>query len=160
MFGELGFRRRQSLWCELSVVLLEYIYLCNMLVLILRCDCTIMDKFTLLHNSSGVARQCDNHRFFGVLLILALLYYLHSWTPLYVGTNFPYWSSRIGCYLEALDLDIWRVTYDRTKHLKDHENQTMSDKNKFILMWDLKIYLFETFRINFFNQVFTPNKRK
>jgi hypothetical protein len=36
----------------------------------------------------------------------------------------------------------------------------MSDKNKFILMWDLKIYLFETFRINFFNQVFTPNKRK
>jgi hypothetical protein len=33
------------------------------------------------------------------------------------GTNFPYYSARISCYLEAVDLGVWRVTDDGMKLL-------------------------------------------
>jgi hypothetical protein len=29
--------------------------------------------------------------------------------------NFPYYSARMACYLEDVDLDVWRVTRDRMK---------------------------------------------
>jgi hypothetical protein len=32
--------------------------------------------------------------------------------PHFDGTNFPYYSATMACYLEAVDLGIWRVTRD------------------------------------------------
>jgi hypothetical protein len=32
--------------------------------------------------------------------------------PHFGGTNFPYYSARMACYLEAVDLGVWRVTRD------------------------------------------------
>jgi hypothetical protein len=35
--------------------------------------------------------------------------------PHFDGTNFPYFSARMACYLEAVDLGVWRVTHDEMK---------------------------------------------
>jgi hypothetical protein len=32
--------------------------------------------------------------------------------PHFDDTNFPYYSARMACYLEAVDLGVWRVTRD------------------------------------------------
>ena len=34
------------------------------------------------------------------------------------GTNFPYYRARMACYLEAVDLGVWRVTHDNL--VQDH----------------------------------------
>jgi hypothetical protein len=51
--------------------------------------------------------------------------------PDFDGTNFPYYSARMACYLEAVDLGVWRVTRNGMKPPKIPENLTMSDKTKF-----------------------------
>jgi hypothetical protein len=44
--------------------------------------------------------------------------------PHFDDTNFPYYSARMACYLEAVDLGVWRVTRDGLKPLKNPEKPT------------------------------------
>ena len=48
--------------------------------------------------------------------------------PHFNGTNFPYYSARMACYLEAVDLGVWRVTRDGMKHIQNPDMTSMSDK--------------------------------
>jgi hypothetical protein len=50
--------------------------------------------------------------------------------PHFDDTNFPYYSARIACYLEAVDLGVWRVTCDVMKPLKNPEKLTASDEKE------------------------------
>jgi hypothetical protein len=52
--------------------------------------------------------------------------------PHFNDINFPYYSVRMACYLEAVDLGVWRVTRDMMKPLKNPEKLITSDeKNSF-----------------------------
>ena len=59
--------------------------------------------------------------------------------PQFDGTNFSYYKARMACYLEAVDLGVWRVTRDRMKPIKNPNKPTKSDEKKFIIMLELKI---------------------
>jgi hypothetical protein len=48
--------------------------------------------------------------------------------PHFDGTNFPYYSARMTCYLEVVDLCVWRVTRDGMKPPKNPEKLTASDE--------------------------------
>ena len=55
------------------------------------------------------------------------------------GTNFPYYKARMACYLEAVDLGVWRVSHDGMKPIKNPDKPTKSEEKKFISMIELKI---------------------
>lgn len=59
--------------------------------------------------------------------------------PHFDGTNFPYYSARMACYLEAVDLGVWRVTRDGMKPLKNPEKPTTSEEKEIHLMLEPKI---------------------
>ena len=44
--------------------------------------------------------------------------------PYFDGTNFPYYKARMACYLEAVDLGVWRVTRDGMKTIKNPDKPT------------------------------------
>ena len=46
------------------------------------------------------------------------------------GTNFPYNKATMACYLEAVDLGVWRVTHDGMKPIKNLEKPTKSDEKE------------------------------
>jgi hypothetical protein len=48
--------------------------------------------------------------------------------PHFDDTNFPYYSARMACYLEAVDLGVLRVTCDGMKLSKNHEKPTTSEE--------------------------------
>ena len=48
--------------------------------------------------------------------------------PQFDGTNFPYYKARMACYLEAVDLGVWRVTRDGMKPIKNPDKPTKSEK--------------------------------
>jgi hypothetical protein len=48
--------------------------------------------------------------------------------PHFDGTNFPYYSARMACYLEVVDLGVWRVTRDGMKLPKNPEKPTTSEE--------------------------------
>jgi hypothetical protein len=48
--------------------------------------------------------------------------------PHFDGISFPYYIARMACYLEAIDLGVWRVTRDRMKPPKNPEKLTVSDE--------------------------------
>jgi hypothetical protein len=75
--------------------------------------------------------------------------------PHFDGTNFPYYSARTTCYLEAIDLGVWRVTHDEMKPPKNHEKLTMSGEKEIHLNARPKNCLCESLSIEIFNQVFT-----
>jgi hypothetical protein len=50
--------------------------------------------------------------------------------PQFDGTNFPYYSARMACYVEAVDLDVWRVTRERMKPPKNLEKPTTSKEKE------------------------------
>jgi hypothetical protein len=50
--------------------------------------------------------------------------------PYFDNTNFPYYSARMACYLEAIDLGVWRVTLNGMKSSKNTEKLTVSDKKE------------------------------
>jgi hypothetical protein len=50
------------------------------------------------------------------------------------GTNFSYYSARIACYLEAVDLGVCRVTHDEMKPPKNLEKLIGSDKKEIHLI--------------------------
>jgi hypothetical protein len=75
--------------------------------------------------------------------------------PHFDGTNFPYYSARMACYLEAIDLGVWRVTSDGMKLPKHPEKPTTSEEKEIHLNARAKHCLYKSFSIDIFNQVFT-----
>jgi hypothetical protein len=75
--------------------------------------------------------------------------------PHFDGTNFPYYSARMACYLEVVDLGVWRIIRDRMKPPKSPEKLITSDKKEIHLNARTKNCLYESLSIETFNQVFT-----
>jgi hypothetical protein len=75
--------------------------------------------------------------------------------PHFDGTNFPYYSARMACYLEAIDLDVWIVTCDGMKPPKNLKKLTMSEEKEIHLNARAKNCLYESLSMEIFNQVFT-----
>ena len=75
--------------------------------------------------------------------------------PHFDGTNFPYYSARMACFLEAVDLGVWRVTRDGMKPIKNPEKPTAGDEKEIHLNARAKNCLFESISMDVFNQVFT-----
>ena len=50
--------------------------------------------------------------------------------PHFDGTNFPYYRARMACYLEAVDLGVWRVTQDGMKPIKNLDKPTKSGEKE------------------------------
>jgi hypothetical protein len=61
----------------------------------------------------------------------------------------------MACYLEAVDLGIWRVTHDGMKPRKNPEKPTTSEEKEIHLNARAKNCLYESLSIYIFNQVFT-----
>jgi hypothetical protein len=76
-------------------------------------------------------------------------------SPHFDGTNFPYYSARMACYLEAVDLGVWRVTRDGMKPPKNPEKLIASDEKEIHLNARAKNWLYESLSMEIFNQVFT-----
>jgi hypothetical protein len=51
--------------------------------------------------------------------------------PHFDGTKFPYYSARMACYLEAVDLGVWRATCDAMKPPRIPRNPPRVRKKKF-----------------------------
>jgi hypothetical protein len=75
--------------------------------------------------------------------------------PHFDGTNFPYYSARMVCYLEAVDLGVWRVTHAEMKPSKNPEKPTTSEEKEIHLNARAKNCLYESLNTDIFNQVFT-----
>jgi hypothetical protein len=71
------------------------------------------------------------------------------------GTNFPYYSAKMACYLEAIDLVVCRVTRDGMEPPKSPEKPTMSQEKEIHLNARAKNCLYESLSMDIFNQVFT-----
>ena len=63
----------------------------------------------------------------------------------------------MACYLEAVDLGVWRVTRDGMKSIKNPDKPTKSDEKEIHFNARAKNCLFESFSMDVFNQVFTLN---
>jgi hypothetical protein len=57
-------------------------------------------------------------------------------------------------YLEAIDLDVWRVTCDEIKPPNNPEKLTTSEEKEIHLNDRAKNYLYESLSMEIFNQVF------
>jgi hypothetical protein len=75
--------------------------------------------------------------------------------PHFDDISFPYYIARMACYLEAIDLGVWRVTRDRMKPPKNPEKLTVSDEKEIHLNARAKNCFYESLNIDIFNQVFT-----
>jgi hypothetical protein len=64
-------------------------------------------------------------------------------------------TSKIACYLEAIDPGVWRVTREGMKPPKNPEKPTMSEKKEINLNARAKNCLYESINMDIFNQVFT-----
>jgi hypothetical protein len=73
--------------------------------------------------------------------------------PHFDGTNFPYYSARMTCYLEVVDLGIWRVTRDGIKPPKNPEKPTTSEEKEIHLNARAKNCLYESLSMDVFNHV-------
>jgi hypothetical protein len=61
----------------------------------------------------------------------------------------------MACYVEVVDLSVWRVTPDEMKPLKNPEKPTMSEEKEIHLNARAKNCLYESLSMDIFNQVFT-----
>jgi hypothetical protein len=61
----------------------------------------------------------------------------------------------MACYVEAIDLGVWRVTHDGMKPPKNLKKLTMSDEKEIHLNARAKNCLYEYISMEIFNQVFT-----
>jgi hypothetical protein len=61
----------------------------------------------------------------------------------------------MACYLEAVDLDVWRVTLDGMKPPKNYEKLITSAEKEVYLNARAKNCLYESLSMEIFNQVFT-----
>ena len=64
----------------------------------------------------------------------------------------------MACYLETIDLGVWRVTRDEMKPLKNPEKPTASDEKEIYLNKRAKNCLFEYLSMEMFDQVFRLTK--
>jgi hypothetical protein len=74
--------------------------------------------------------------------------------PHFDSTNFPYYSTGMACYLEAVDLGVWRITRDGMKPTKNPEKLTTSDEKEIHLKARAKNCLYKSLSMEIFNQVF------
>jgi hypothetical protein len=75
--------------------------------------------------------------------------------PHFDDTKFPYYSARMACYLDVVNLGVWRVTRDGMKPPKNPEKPTTSEEKEIHLNARAKNCLYESLSMNIFNQVFT-----
>jgi hypothetical protein len=73
------------------------------------------------------------------------------------GTNFSYYKARMACYLEAVDLGVWRLNCDGMKPIKNPNKPTKNEEKEIQSNARAKNCLFESFSMDVFNQVFTLN---
>jgi hypothetical protein len=64
--------------------------------------------------------------------------------PHFDDTNFPYYSARMACNLEAVDLGVWRVTRDEMKPPKNPEKLITSEEKEVQLNSRAKNCLYES----------------
>jgi hypothetical protein len=64
--------------------------------------------------------------------------------PHFDNTNLLYCSARMACYLEVVDLGVWRVTRDGMKPPKNLEKPTMSEEKEIPLNVRAKNCLYES----------------
>jgi hypothetical protein len=76
-------------------------------------------------------------------------------SPPFDGTIFPYYSARMTCYLEAIDLGVWRVTRDGMKPPKNLEKLNTSEEKEIHLNARAKSCFYESLSMEIFNQIFT-----
>jgi hypothetical protein len=74
-------------------------------------------------------------------------------TPNFDSTNFPYYSTRMACYVEAIDLGVWRVTRDGMKPPKNPKKLTTSDEKEMHFNARAKKILYEYLTIEIFNSL-------
>jgi hypothetical protein len=58
--------------------------------------------------------------------------------PYFDGSNFTYYSARMACYLEVIDLGVWRITHDGMKPPKNPEKLTASDEKEIQIYANIK----------------------
>ena len=63
----------------------------------------------------------------------------------------------MACYLEAVDLGVWRVIRDGMKTIKNPNKPIKSEEKEIHFNARAKNCLFESFSTDVFNQVFTLN---
>ena len=61
----------------------------------------------------------------------------------------------MACYLEVIDLGVWRVTRDRMKPPKNPKKPTTSEEKEIHLNARAKKFFYESLGMDIFNQVFT-----
>jgi hypothetical protein len=64
--------------------------------------------------------------------------------PHFDDTNFPYYSARLVCYLEVVNLGVWRVTREGMKPPKNPEKPTTSDEKEIHLNARAKNCLYDS----------------
>ena len=67
--------------------------------------------------------------------------------PQFDGTNFPYYKTSMACYLEVVDLGVWRVTHEGMKPIKNPDKPTKSEEKEIHFNARAKNCLFESFSI-------------
>jgi hypothetical protein len=75
--------------------------------------------------------------------------------PHFDDTNFTYYSARMACYLEVVNLGVWRATRDGIKLRRNPEKLSTSNEKEINLNARAKNCLYESLSIECFNQVFT-----
>jgi hypothetical protein len=75
--------------------------------------------------------------------------------PHFNDTNFLNYSSRMDCYLEAIDLIVWRVTRDRMRYIIDLVMPSTSDKMEIHLNARCKNCFFNSLSTSVFYDIFT-----
>jgi hypothetical protein len=121
-----------------------------------------LERIFRSHNSPSLRR----HRFLQLVskqvlaspLIEVTLFRGRGWIPIghhFDGTNIPYYSARMTCYLEVVNLSVWRVTRDGMKPPKNSEKLTTSEEKEVHLNARAKNCLYEFLNMEIFNQVFT-----
>jgi hypothetical protein len=75
--------------------------------------------------------------------------------PHFDGTNFSYYSARMACCLEVVEVGDWRVTREGMKPPKNPEKLTTSEEKEIHLNARAKNCLYEPLSMEIFNQNFT-----
>ena len=65
--------------------------------------------------------------------------------------------ARMACYLEVVDLGVWRATRDGMKPIKNPDKPTKSEEIEIYFNARAKNCLFESSSMDVFNQAFTLN---